>query len=164
MVLMNASDILKYGNLTVLRTIAGLPEDDWETNGVCGWWSVKNILSHLASFEYVLVDIFRACLAADSPTPDLAQFTHLSGDDFNANQVDMRKDRSVKEVLEEYQAKHVETMAFVKQIPVETLRQPGTLPWYGLEYALDDFIVYTFYGHKREHSAQVAVFRDRIKR
>jgi proline iminopeptidase len=30
-----------------------------------------------------------------------------------------------------------------------------------LEYALDDFIVYNYYGHKREHSAQIAVFRDR---
>jgi hypothetical protein len=33
---MNASDILKYGHLTVLRTIDGLPQADWETSGVCG--------------------------------------------------------------------------------------------------------------------------------
>jgi hypothetical protein len=25
-----------------------------------------------------------------------------------------------------------------------------------------DFIVYTQYGHKREHSAQIAAFRDRL--
>ena len=30
------------------------------------------------------------------------------------------------------------------------------------EYSLEDFIVYTFYGHKREHSAQIAAFRDRL--
>lgn len=52
-------------------------------------------------------------------------------------------------------------MALVAQIPAETARLTGTLPWYGAEYALDDFVVYTFYGHKREHSAQIAVFRDR---
>jgi hypothetical protein len=34
---------------------------------------------------------------------------------------------------------------------------------YGLEYALDDFIVYAYYGHKREHTAQIAVFRDTLK-
>ena len=39
-------------------------------------------------------------------------------------------------------------------------RQSGTLPWYGMEYALDDFLVYIYYGHKREHSAQIAAFRD----
>jgi len=46
----------------------------------------------------------------------------------------------------------------------DAMRQAGTLPWYGLEYALDDFLVYAFYGHKREHSAQIAAFRDRLER
>ncbi len=30
--------------------------------------------------------------------------------------------------------------------------------------ALDDFLVYAYYGHKREHSAQIAAFRDRQDR
>ena len=42
-------------------------------------------------------------------------------------------------------------------------REPGTLPWYGPEYDLEDFIAYTFYGHKREHMAQVNVFLDTLK-
>jgi len=32
-----------------------------------------------------------------------------------------------------------------------------------MDYALDDFIVYTNYGHKREHSAQIAAFRDGLR-
>jgi hypothetical protein len=47
-------------------------------------------------------------------------------------------------------------------VPANLLRQPGTLPWYGPEYALDDFLVYSFYGHKREHTAQIAVFADTL--
>ncbi len=50
----------------------------------------------------------------------------------------------------------------VAQLSSETLRQNGTLPWYGEGYALDDFLVYAYYGHKREHSAQIAAFRDRL--
>ena len=42
------------------------------------------------------------------------------------------------------------------------LREVGTLPWDGEDYALDDFLVYGYYGHKREHSAQIAAFRDRL--
>ena len=49
------------------------------------------------------------------------------------------------------------------RIPPDTWRQNGTLPWYGAEYSLDDFIVYTFYGHKREHTAQINVFKDTLK-
>jgi hypothetical protein len=55
-------------------------------------------------------------------------------------------------------------MELITQIPPQTLRQPGTIPWYGAEYALDDLLVYMYYGHKREHSAQVGVFRDQLMR
>jgi hypothetical protein len=44
---MNAVDILKYGHQTVLRTLDGLPEAQWETGGVCGVWSVKKIIHPL---------------------------------------------------------------------------------------------------------------------
>ena len=54
-------------------------------------------------------------------------------------------------------------MELIGRIPAETLRQSGTIPWYGAEYALDDLIVYLYYGHKREHAAQIAAFRDRMK-
>jgi hypothetical protein len=55
-------------------------------------------------------------------------------------------------------------MSQIAQIPAEKLREAGTLPWYGMEYSLDDFLVYTYYGHKREHSAQVDAFRDKLAR
>ena len=29
-------------------------------------------------------------------------------------------------------------------------------PWYGPEYSLDDLVVYTMYGHKREHDPQLS--------
>jgi hypothetical protein len=55
-------------------------------------------------------------------------------------------------------------MTLAARISADVYRQNGTLPWYGSEYDLDDFIVYTFYGHKREHSAQIAAFRDWLAR
>jgi hypothetical protein len=55
-------------------------------------------------------------------------------------------------------------MSLIVAIPPETLRQTGTLPWYGMQYAMDDVLVYMYYGHKREHSAQIAAFRDCLDR
>ncbi len=60
-------------------------------------------------------------------------------------------------------AAQAETVKRIAQIPTEILRQPGTVPWYGMEYSLDDFLVYQYYGHKREHMAQVNVFADQLK-
>lgn len=157
---MNAVDVLKYGHQTVLQTIAELPEAGWKTPGACGIWSIQDIIAHLASFEHVLEEVLTTFLDGGT-TAYLDQFKDPSGQ-FNDIQVALRKDQSVAETLAEYNDSYARVMTLVTQIPAEILRQPGTLPWYGTEYALDDFIVYTYYGHKREHSAQIAVFRDRL--
>jgi DinB superfamily len=161
---MNPNDIVKYGNLTVLKTIEGLPPADWHAQGVCGWWSVKDILAHLASFEQVLVEILENFLVSGGENPTLKQFIELKGDDFNATQVNMRKNWAVDQVMQNYRECHTRVVDLLKKIEPDQLRKMNVLPWYGAEYDLEDFIVYSFYGHKREHSAQIAVFRDQIKR
>ncbi|HLF27155.1 MAG TPA: DinB family protein [Anaerolineae bacterium] len=157
---MNAADVLKYGHRTFLKTLDGLPEAEWEKTGVCGWWSVKNIIAHLASYELVLVDVLSNFLDGGL-TPYLDKYLRA---DFNDSQVAMRKDQTPAETLTELNEVHAKVMSLIVKIPPEKLCQPGTLPWYGLEYSLDDFIVYAYYGHKREHSAQVNVFRDTLKK
>ena len=158
---MNASDILKYGNNTVLTMLEDLPQSTWETRNVCGWWSVKNIVTHLASFEHILNEVLNSFVGR-GPTPYSDQFMSMGGQAFNDFQVDIRKDKTAADALREYEQAHAKSMDLVGQISGEQLRKPGTLPWYGLEYALDDFIVYQYYGHKREHMAQVGVFKDSV--
>ncbi len=156
---MNADDVLKYGHATVLQAVEGLGEDEWDVPGACGVWSVKDIIAHLASFEYMLIDVLNTFLDG-GPTPYLDNYQQQS-DTFNDTEVDRRKHQGVAETIAEYNEAHERVMSLIGQIPGETLRRPGTLPWYGMEYAIDDFLVYAFYGHKREHSAQIAMFRSR---
>ena len=160
---MNAIDVLKYGHKTVLDTLDGLPQTAWETPGVCGIWSVKEIIAHLASYEYMLVEVLTIFLDG-GPTPYLKKMGAVGPLQFNDDEVALRKDKTAAEVLAEYNATQAQTMALAERIPAETYRQNGTLPWYGPEYDLDDFIAYSFYGHKREHSAQIAVFWDQLAR
>jgi hypothetical protein len=160
---MNACDILHYGHTFVLRILDGLPEEDWSTPNVCGVWSTKEIIAHLASFDQMLVELLGQFLGDTGPTPALDVYKE-DGQKFNDTQVPMRHSMTVAEQRAEYDDTHARTVELAARIPEETLRQPGTLPWYGMEYSLDDFIVYTFYGHQREHGAQIAVFRDKIGR
>ena len=166
---MNANDVLKYGHGTVMQAIEGLDAAEWETGGVCGVWSVKNIIAHLASYELVLAEVLSSfqhdpaqpgASPGTSATPMLNAFVDPSGQ-FNDTQVALRN-YSHTEVLAEYASAYEHVAALAAQLPAEAFRQAGTLPWYGREYALDDFIVYAFYGHKREHCAQIAVFRDQL--
>jgi hypothetical protein len=156
---MNAQDILKYGQGTLLQTIDGFPDSQWDTPGACGTWSVKDIIAHLASYEEVLVDILSG-FVAKGPTPYLDKYT--SGAQFNDLEVESRRSKTAREVLDELNTVHARAMELAGQIHSEVFRQVGTLPWYGMEYSLDDLLVYMYYGHKREHSAQIAAFRDQL--
>ena len=156
---MNAQDILKYGHQTVLKALDGMPEEAWEVKGVVGVWSLKDVVAHLASFERVLAEILTSFQHDGQPTSTLEQF--LSNPDFNNSQVALSKDKTPAEVLADYESWHNTVVALVQKLPATTFQQTGILPWYGPEYDLDDFLVYTYYGHKREHSAQIALFKKR---
>ncbi len=157
---MNAADILKYGQLTVQQAINDFPETAWEAAGACGSWSVQDIIAHLASYEEVLIDVLSTFVGRNS-TPYLDRFTGL-GSQFNDSEVERRKGRIASEVLDELNDAHAQVLSLAERIRPEEFRRTGTLPWYGIDYALDDVLVYMYYGHKREHSAQIAAFRDRL--
>jgi hypothetical protein len=96
------------------------------------------------------------------PTPTLELF--VGHEKFNDEQVALRKDKTPAEALAEYEHWHAQAMALAQRVPPELYRKPGVLPWYGAEYDLEDFLVYTYYGHKREHSAQIALFKKRYQK
>ena len=160
---MNSVDILRYGHETVKDTVADLPENEWHTPGVCGHWSVKGIIAHLASYEQLLIEVLTGLLTEDtSSTPTLDR---LMADEerFNDDEVDRRRNQSVHETWTEYEKAYETAVSLLSQIPLEGRRLNGTLSWYGDTYDLEDFLVYTYYGHKREHCAQIAAFRSAIR-
>jgi hypothetical protein len=158
---MNARDVLYWGHDFVLRNLNGLADEHWTSPNVCGWWSVREIIAHLASHELLFVDILQTFLG-DEPTPTLDKFKR-SHPRFNDDEVALREGKTPADVLAEYKAHHARSLELIVQIPVEVRRQAGTLPWYGEAYDLEDYIAYGMYGHKREHMAQVNVFKDVLK-
>jgi uncharacterized damage-inducible protein DinB len=160
---MNTLDVLRYGHQTLIDTLARVPQSDWAAPDVCGVWSVKDIVAHLASYELMLIDVLQGFVDPNQPTPTLETIARLGGPEaFNDHEVAQRQDHSPQAVYDEYLAAQVQTQALAAQISLEDQTRDGSLPWYGAEYDLQDYLVYTFYGHKREHSAQVAVFADTL--
>jgi hypothetical protein len=158
---MNVLDVMNYGHRTLMTTLETLPLETWTTKGVVGVWSVRDLVAHLASYELVLVEVLQSLLEATSPTPTLELMGSQA--DFNDQQVALRKNKPALEILSEYKTHHADVIELAQKIPLTTFRQNGVLPWYGADYDLEDFIVYTFYGHKREHAAQIALYKKRLK-
>lgn len=157
---MNAQDILLYGNRTLLTSLDGLTTEELEGPEACGIWTVKDVMAHLASYELLLIDILYSFLNI-TDLPYLEKRKTLGGD-FNDSEVEARKGKTAAAVIAEYTSAHKRVMELIPQIPEVKRTQVGTIPWYGPEYALDDLLVYMYYGHKREHAAQINVVRDLV--
>ena len=158
---MNADDVMHYGHQTVLATLEGLAQEQLTMPGVSGRWSAKDVVAHLASYESVLVDVLRGFVGEPGPTAFLDAFLADQAG-FNETQVADRAERSYSDVRAEYVQANAEAARLMHLIPASERRTTGRLPWYGAEYDLEDFVAYQYYGHKREHCAQIAAFRDRV--
>lgn len=157
---MHATDILFYGHRSLMRSLQDIEEEQWEQAGVCGVWSAKDVLAHMASYELMLGEVIGSFVGLKgSPTLD----RYRSGVGGNDAEVEDRQSLSPSEVLEEYETAHALVDQRARQLDPATLRRTGSLPWYGEKYDLEDYIVYVGYGHKREHAAQLNVFKDGLK-
>jgi hypothetical protein len=158
---MHPIDILHYGHNFVERTLGAFPVGEVYQPGACGVWSVKDLVAHLGSFEQMLVELLDSLhQPGETPTLDEYRRERLS---FNDHQVALRKSKTYAEVLEEYNQAYQQVLSLARRLEPALWQQTGLLDWYGAEYDLEDFIVYTFYGHKREHCGQIQVFSDRFK-
>lgn len=154
---MNARDILYYGDRTLLASLERVPADECTTPGLIGWWSAREALAHLAIFEAGLTEILESFLGGP-PSRLMVGMESEKNDALVAQKEGMTFDA----LLAEYNSHVARNLELIEKIPPETLRAVGALPWYGDEYALDDFLVYTYYGHKREHAARFEAFGDML--
>lgn len=159
---MNAVDMLGYGHKTVEKAVDGLADEHWTRPDAVGYWSVKDIIAHLASFEGVLVEVLCFILEG-TPIPIVERFA-ANPAVFNDVEVDeKRAGLSPRQAWDEYVSTYEQAIELLAKIPVEERRRLGAVPYYGDAYDLEDYLVYSFYAHKREHCAQIGVLRDRIK-
>jgi Protein of unknown function (DUF1706) len=157
---MDLNGLLDYAYGFVNKSSATLEETGRTEELACGIWSVRDVIGHLYSFKHLVEDVLSTFLG-NTDTPYLKLMHELGPDSFGEEQVATRQNISFTENLAEYQASHLRMMALLAQIPEEEIHRPGTLPWYGTQYALDDFILYTDFGHQIEHASQLALLRNK---
>ena len=148
---MNAIDVLMYGQRTIVSTMQRYGHDDWSRTAL-GVWSAKDLLGHLGAFEVRFADALAPFLGVPLES-DLIAADRAT---FNDDQAAIRKDWTIERITDEYVTAHERVMSFARELPATVWSEVGTIPWYGPEYSLDDLVVYTMYGHKREHDPQLS--------
>ena len=147
---MNPHDVLRYGQREIDPIIDRFRADDW-TRIALGVWTTKDLVGHLGAFEARFLELLQLFLGEEPAT----NLRAVSPATFNDVQAAIRGDWPVDRVVAELRDAHRAVMDRVERIPAERWREVGTIPWYGAEYSLEDLLVYSQYGHKREHAPQL---------
>lgn len=155
--------ILKHGHQVVLDAVVDLSPDQWGMEGVCGVWSAKDIVGHLASVEHAQVEILCLNLGRKIDTPYLEQAGKLGLAGFNTRQTEVRRSTPYPDVLAEYKQGFDQVIQVLQEFPSDVLHEPGRGTFYVEGYSLADWFVHGIYGHKREHAGQIVSFHERVR-
>jgi Mycothiol maleylpyruvate isomerase N-terminal domain len=147
----NTLDVLMYGQRAIRSTMDRFGAEDWERIAL-GVWTAKDLLGHLGAFEVRFADVLAGFVGA----PAESDLMSADPGTFNDDQAGLRKDWPIDRVRTEFLEAHDRVMRHAAGIRAETWSRAGTIPWYGPEYCLNDLVVYTMYGHKREHDPQLS--------
>jgi hypothetical protein len=153
----DAIGLLHWGDDWLMRQVEGMPENGWAA-AAAGSWSAKDVLAHLSSYEVLLTEVLAPFIGETAPTSLMAAYARAG---FNDREVAARNALTWRQVLAEYRDAYERAVGVARRMPTELWSRVGTIPWYGPEYSLDDLIVFQWYGHKREHGAQIAAAKDR---
>ena len=158
---MNIHDVLRDGHEMFQESLLGLADADWQRIGVVGQRSVKEIVAQAAGFEKMLVELLET-LSSDRDGSLVARFA-ADPERFGVDEIQARRHLSPAYTFAEYDRTYRHAMALLRRLPAKKLHEKGLLPWYGEQYDLEDFLVHAFYGHKREYSAHVALYREQLE-
>ncbi len=140
---------------------ASLPKDDWSSGVYEGGWNAKQLLAHIAStsgvanFLLAMANLPESPGAASGGAPafDRDAFDRQN-DAFNRQQVGMRSEKSVEEMLDEIRSNILRDIQAVQAAPEELIAKHYRAPW-GVEGTVGEVIIASLRGHLGTHVADL---------
>lgn len=120
-----AFGVLSRGRDGLLRVVYSLAEEAWaEPAADNPGWTNKDVLAHLAANDLRAHARFRALLGeGDAAEVEAVNRT----DEWNQARVDERRDRTIRQLIDELAANRDQTMAFLARMKPEHISQPLAL-------------------------------------
>ncbi|MCC7447433.1 MAG: DinB family protein [Anaerolineae bacterium] len=140
----------------LLTAIEGLPDDAMLRPGVIGFWSVKDILAHLTTWESELIT---ALAQLDRPTrvPEIVKIEDI--DDWNEEQYRNNVRRGLDAVMEDFNGVHKHLLKAVEALDDKTLDNVRKFPWMEGE-PLTYLIMENAIWHEQEHAEDIRKWRE----
>jgi hypothetical protein len=101
----------------------GLSEEQITRLGAVGEWSVKDVLSHVASWEEVMLPDLARLVRGDTPVLASMDLETADFDPFNAMIMSLRRNLPLDQVLRELDICRADVMAALARLPDAALAQ-----------------------------------------
>jgi len=127
----------------------GLSDEQMTQAGAVGEWSVKDVLTHITSWEEVTLPDLQRVARGDTPT--LASFDLSKVDDWNAMVMSLRRNLPLDQVLRELDLSRQDLLSALAQLPDSALAEG--------QFARGMLTICTV--HDKEHTEDIRQWRQR---
>ena len=134
----------------LLDSIAGLTDEQMTHPGVAGNWSVKDILSHVSTWEEEALKFLPLIL--EGGRPPRYSVTYGGIDAFNAQTFEKNRAQPLAKVLNELEKTHRRLIAFVEKAPDEAI---------ATETRFRRRLRFDTYRHYAEHAEMIRAWREK---
>ncbi len=141
------SDIHKE-HRTLLELIEDLDDRDFLESGVCGVWSLKDMLAHLNEWHKLALSWYQAGLKGKTPQMPTPSYKWSQIRDLNKAFYLKNKDKSLASVRSRFTRSHQEMIKLIDSLPEDELLQPGAFAW-TKKYPLTTYLHPNTSGHYR---------------
>jgi len=127
----------------------GLSDEEMRRLGAVGEWSVKDVLSHVASWDEVMLPDLVRIARGETPALASVDLESASFDSANAAIMSQRRDLPLAQVLRELDTDHADVTAAVGRLPDSSLA----------EGQFGRLLIQITAAHDREHAAGIYEWR-----
>jgi len=139
----------------LLTALEGLTDDAMLRPGVAGFWSVKDILAHLTTWQSELITALSQ-LDAPRRVPGIVKIEDI--DDWNEEQYRVNARRSLQAVREDFNGVHRHLLKTIEGLDDKMLEDARKFPWMEGE-PLWYLIAENAYWHEQEHAEEIRKWR-----
>jgi hypothetical protein len=157
---MNKDDLIKTlesSRIAFMDAIEDLSEDQLTQPGICGEWSIKDLMAHLLMWEAETIKLLFQVQQGKVPTT--VHLSQLSDDEQNALWRQQIQNRPLQAVLDDFHAIRAQTIRQIQAISEERLSNPKLFPWLKGK-TLTELILHSISQHDDEHRAQIEAWRS----
>ncbi len=136
--------------------IAGLTPDEMVQPGAVGFWSVKDTLAHLVSWEAELITALSKLEQHKTRPPRIVEIEDI--DAWNAEQYHLHARRALDDVLQDFEGVHRQLIRAINELSDADLDDNRRYPWMEGE-PISYLIAENAIWHEEEHAEDIRAWR-----